>query len=161
MFGVKHTKNSYNKFGEINEICIPYIADLEKRFKKNKFYRLHNTRSSDAQMENNHRSHLWRMWWYVFCHCKLGRKRKQCIRKIYKYWNDCPDAWGEYNYDFLNFDLNCPWPMYATKEVRSLSGNPVVFPKIKDIILKNQMALSNKQNTEFITILANARMNRK
>lgn len=144
MFGVKHAKNSRNKWG-YTEICKPYIKDLEKRFKKNKFYRFTSSEGSDEQLENNHRSHLWRMWWYVFCHCKSGRKRKQCIRKIFNYWYGCPDTWGEYNYGFINYDIGCPWSMYATSEVRSPSGNPIVYPKIKDILLHNQKALTKEQ----------------
>lgn len=140
MCGIKHTRNSKDKWGYV-EICKPYIKDIEKRFKKNKSYTFRNCETlSDKQIENQHRSHLWRVFWYSFQQYKKGRKRKQYLRKIFKYWYSCPNTWGEKNNDFFQYDMICYWNMYAKSE-----NKHIVFPKIRDILWHNQNALTKEQ----------------
>lgn len=146
MFGISHTKNSKNKYG-YTEICIPYISLIERKYLSQDYRRVfskYDTRSIE-QVEHSMRSHLWNAYWYLFCHNHNGRKRKQALRKMFKYWYGCPDAWGEYTEDFLKYDLLCPFPMYATDEIRAKNGDVVTCPKIKDVLLHNSRALTKRQ----------------
>lgn len=144
MFGIQHTINSKDKWGYV-EICKPYIREIEKDFIDKKYKESLNSRLTPEQHENSWRTHLWNVYWYMYLSNTNGRVRKQCLRKMFNYWYKCPDAWGEYNENYINYDVISPWPLFCTSEVKSLSGDSIVFPKIIDILTKHHKALTKKQ----------------
>lgn len=140
---MKHSRNSRDRWGTYDDICVPVFEEAEKDLKR-------IIRSGDIQKEKIQRSFLYHIYGTQWSKFKKSRKKKEYLRKSFKHWY----ALGHCHEPGTKIELH-DYAVVVARNSKYSRGAIDGFPYMWMIMKLNEKALTDRQRLKLSWVMQN------